>query len=166
MVWKTSADHAVPELSRKDREEAYRYFSAEHVKVKQRAKEIQGTRTTQWCWRSYREQRPHTVVLKASADHAVAEFQRQKTVLRVSATPRCCKLPDRGVREHLPRTDDHAVAQHYVVVLEVPGRSRSGKIATMWHWRKGESHRHKHSFQQKCYNVELDRTCDEQLDGC
>ena len=66
----------------------------------------------------------HTVVLKASADHAVAEFQRQKTVLRVSAT-RCCKLPDRGVREHLPRTDDHAVAQYYVVVLEVPGSPRS-----------------------------------------
>ena len=41
-------------------------FSAEHVKVKQRAKETQRSRTTQWCWRSYREQRPH----------AVAEFQR------------------------------------------------------------------------------------------
>ena len=64
----------------------------------------------------------HTVVLKASADHAVAEFQRKKTVLRVSAT-RCCKLPDRGVRAHLPRTDDHAVAQYYVVVLEVPEES-------------------------------------------
>ena len=74
-------------------------FSAEHVKVKE------GSRTTQWCWRSYHEQRPHTVVLKASADHTVAEFQRQKTVLRVSAT-RCCKLPDRGARELLPRTDD------------------------------------------------------------
>ena len=67
-------------------------------------KKTQGSRTTQWCWRSYREQRPHTVVLKASADHTVAEFQRQKTVLRVSAT-RCCKLPDRGAREHLQRTD-------------------------------------------------------------
>ena len=69
----------------------------------------------------------HTVVLEASADHAVAEFQRQKTVLRVSAT-RCCELPDRGVRGHLPRTDDHAEAQYYVVVLEVPGRPRSGKL--------------------------------------
>ena len=72
MVWKTSADHAVAELSRPDREESYRYFPAEHVKVEQRAKE----RWCWWCWRSYREQRPHTVVLKASADHAVAEFQR------------------------------------------------------------------------------------------
>ena len=43
------------------------------------------------------------VELKASADHAVAEFQRQKTVLKVNAT-RFCKLPDHGVREHLPRT--------------------------------------------------------------
>ena len=85
MEWKTSADRAVAELSRPDREEAYRYFSVGHVKVKQRAKEMQGSRTTQWCWRSYLEQRPHTVVLKASADHAVAEFQRQKTVFRVSA---------------------------------------------------------------------------------
>ena len=54
---------------------------------------------------------------------------RQKTFLRGSAT-RCCKLPDRGVREHLPRTgEDHAVAQYYVVVLEVPGRPRSGKLS-------------------------------------
>ena len=53
--------------------------------------------------------------------------QRQKTVLRVSAT-RCCKLSDRGIREHPPRTDDHAVAQYYVVVLEVPERPRSGKL--------------------------------------
>ena len=52
----------------------------------------------------------HTVVLEVSADHAVAEFQSQKTVLRVSAT-RCCELPDRGVREHLPRTDDHALEE-------------------------------------------------------
>ena len=51
-----------------------------------------------------------------------AQQTRQKTVLRVSAT-RCCKLPDRGVREHPPRTDDHAVAQCYVVVLEVPEES-------------------------------------------
>ena len=56
---------------------------------------------------------------RTSADHAVAEFQRRKTVLRVSAT-RCCKLPDRGVREHLPRIDYHAVAPYYAVVLEVP----------------------------------------------
>ena len=42
-----------------------------------------------------------------------------KTVLKVSATL-CCGLPDRGVREHLLRTDDHAVAQYFVVVLEVP----------------------------------------------
>ena len=65
-------------------------------------------------------------MLMTSADHAVAEFQRQKTVLRVSAT-RCCKLRDRGVRGHLPRTDDHALAQYYVVVLEVSGRPRSGE---------------------------------------
>ena len=51
----------------------------------------------------------------------------QKTVLMVSAT-RCCKLPDRAVREHLPRTDDHAVAQYCLVVLEVPGGPRSGKL--------------------------------------
>ena len=66
-------------------------------------------------------------MLKAPADHAVAEFQRQKTVLRVSATP-CCKLPDRGAREHLPRTNDHAEAQYFVVVLEMSGRPRSGKL--------------------------------------
>ena len=41
-----------------------------------------------------------------------------KRVLKVSATL-CCKLPDSGVREHPPRTDDHAVAQYYVVALEV-----------------------------------------------
>ena len=36
---------------------------------------------------------------------------------------------DRGVREHLPRNDDHAVnAVLRVVVLEVPGRPRSGKL--------------------------------------
>ena len=29
-----------------------------------------------------------------------------------------------------------------------------------------ESHGQKISCQQKCYIVELDRTCDEQLDGC
>ena len=101
-------------------------FSAEHVKVKQRAKETQETRTTQWCWRFYREQRPHTVVLRTMPWQS-SKDQRQKTVLRVSAT-RCCKRPDRGVREHLPRTDDHAVALCYVVVLEVPGRPRSGKL--------------------------------------
>ena len=44
---------------------------------------------------------------------------RQKTVLKVSAT-RCGKQPARGVREHLPRTDDHTTAQYYVVLLEVP----------------------------------------------
>ena len=66
---------------------------------------------TQWC-------------LKASANHAVAEFQRegQKTVLRVSAK-RCCKLANHGAREHLPGTDDHAVAQYYVVVLDLPEES-------------------------------------------
>ena len=47
---------------------------------------------------------------------------RQKTVLRVSAT-RCCELPDRGAREYLPGTDDHAEAQYFVVVLEVPEES-------------------------------------------
>ena len=44
---------------------------------------------------------------------------RRKAVLRVGAR-RCCKLPDRGAREHLLRTDDHAVAHCYEVVLEVP----------------------------------------------
>ena len=85
----------------------------------------------QWCSRSYRDCHAvteyHTVEWKTSADRVVAEFQRQKAVLRVSAT-RCCELPDRGVREHPPRTHDHAVAQYYVVVLEVPGRPRSGKL--------------------------------------
>ena len=74
-------------------------FSVGHVKVKQRAKEMQGSRTTQWCWRSYLEQRPHTVVLKASADHAVAEFQRQKTVFRVRCNGRCQGV--RGVVNYL-----------------------------------------------------------------
>ena len=36
-----------------------------------------------------------------------------------TSRPSCCKLPDRGA-QHLPRTSDHAVAQHHVVVLEVP----------------------------------------------
>ena len=66
----------------------------------------------------------------------MAEFQRQKTVLRVCAT-RCCKLPDRGVREHLPRTDDDAVAQYYEMVLEVPG-SAEWYTTKKWHWRKRE----------------------------
>ena len=43
---------------------------------------------------------------------------KQKTVFRVSATC-CCKLPDRGTREHQPRTNDHAAVKFYVVVLEV-----------------------------------------------
>ena len=116
MGWKTSADHAVAELSRPDREESCRYFPAEHVKVKQRAKE------------RHREQEPHTVVLvvlevvpRTTTTHSGVEGlsrswrgrvpkTRQKNVLRVSAT-RCCKLPDGGVREHPPRTDDHEVAQ-------------------------------------------------------
>ena len=38
------------------------------------------------------------------------------------------KLPDHGAREHPPRTNSHAVAQYYVVVLEVPEEARrSGK---------------------------------------
>ena len=89
----------------------------------------------------------------------------QKTVLMVSAT-RCCKLPDRAVREHLPRTDDHAVAQYCLVVLEVPGRPRSGKLPQYDTQEKRESHRQKSSFQKKCCTVELDRTCGEQFDGC
>ena len=48
---------------------------------------------------------------------------RQETVLRVSAT-RCCKL---SAREHLPRTDDHAVAQYYVVVSELPQNGIGGR---------------------------------------
>ena len=45
-----------------------------------------------------------------------AEVQDRKSAQ--SAT-RCCKLLDRGARGHLPRTNGHAVAQNYVVVLEV-----------------------------------------------
>ena len=63
------------------------------------------------------------VELKASADHAVAEFQRDRRQSSGVGATRCCKLPNRGAREHLPRTDDHAVAQYYVVVLEVPEES-------------------------------------------
>ena len=107
-----------PQLTRQRR--SIQIFSAEHVKVKQRAKETQGSRTTQWCWRSYREQRPHTVVLKASVDHAVWQSCKDQTE---DSAKRCCKLPDRGVRGHLPRTDDLAVAQYCVVVLEVPEES-------------------------------------------
>ena len=89
----------------------------------------------------------------------MAEFQRRKTVLRVSAT-RCCKLPNRGVREYLPRTDDHAVAEYYVVVLEVP------EVSAEWCELPQNGTGGRESFQQKCYIVELDRTTDEQLDGC
>ena len=31
--------------------------------------------------------------------------------------PRCCKLPNHGAREHPPRTNDLAVAQHHVLVI-------------------------------------------------
>ena len=121
MGWKTSADHAVAELSRPDREEADRYFSRAREGEAACERET-GIKNHTVVLEVVPRTTPHTVVLKASADHAVAEFQRQKTVLRVSAT-RCCKLPDRGAREHLPRTIDHAVAQYYVVVLEVPEES-------------------------------------------
>ena len=67
MPWQSSADQT-------EKKHTDIFSRAPHVK--QSAKETQGSRTTQWCWRSYRKQRPHTVVLKASADHAVAEFQR------------------------------------------------------------------------------------------
>ena len=58
------------------------------------------------------------VVLETSTGHAVAESQ---SPVDQNEKAHCCKLPNRGAREHLPRTDDHAVAQYYVVVLEVPG---------------------------------------------
>ena len=112
--WKTSADHAVAELKQTKQRKSIHIFSAEHVKVKQHSKEAQGTEPHIGA-ESYREQRPHTVVLKASADHAMAEFQRRNTVPKGIAT-RCCQLPDRGARE----PDDHAATQHCVVVLEVP----------------------------------------------
>ena len=35
----------------------------------------------------------------------------------------CCKRHDRGAREHPPRTNDYAVAQDHVVLLEVPEES-------------------------------------------
>ena len=62
---------------------------------------------------------------------------RQKTFLRVSAT-RCCKLPERGVREHLPRTDDHAVAQYCIVGVGGARASTEWLTTTKWHWRKRE----------------------------
>ena len=76
----------------------------------------------------------HTVVLKASVDHAVAEFQRQKTVLRVSATG--------GVR---------GVVNYHKVSLEEE-RERERERATdrkvsLEEERERESHRQK-SFQQ------------------
>ena len=59
----------------------------------------------------------------------VGESEEQLAVLNVSAA-RCCKVPDRGAREHTPPTNGHAVAQYYVVVLEVfqRRRPRSGKL--------------------------------------
>ena len=110
--WKTSADHAVAELSRPDREDSQIYFSAEHVKVKQRAKETQGSRTTQWCWRSYREQRPHTVALKAPArlvphkeeNYQTAEYECiccEPTITQKRSTTqcwRCQRSPRSGKR--------------------------------------------------------------------
>ena len=77
---------------------------------------------------SYREQRPrrgkisHSGVGGPSGPRGggrVAKDQKEKPVLRDSR-PLCCKLADRGAREHLPRTNGHAVAQYYVVMLEVP----------------------------------------------
>ena len=65
--WKTSADHAVAELSRPDREK-------NHTDIFSRAREGEAA-----CERDTGIKN-HTVVLKASADHAVAEFQRQKAV--------------------------------------------------------------------------------------
>ena len=84
----------------------------------------QRARTTQWCWRSYREQKTaHSGVEGLSGPCRGRDLKtRQKTVLRDSAT-RCCQLPDRGAREHQPRTNDHAVAQCYVVMLEVPAEA-------------------------------------------
>ena len=107
MGWKTSADHAVDIFSRAHEGEA----------ACERDTGIKN----------------HTVVLevvpRTTTTHSGVEGlsgpcrgRVPKTMLEVSAT-RCCKLPDSGVREHLPRTDDHAAAQYYVVVLEVPEES-------------------------------------------
>ena len=53
----------------------------------------------------------HTVVLKTSTDHAVAESQSRKPKKRHVVV----KYPTVEAREHLPRTNGHAVAQYYVV---------------------------------------------------
>ena len=52
--WKTSATMQWENSA--DQRKSTQIFSAEHMMEKQHAKETQGTRTTQWCWRSYREQ--------------------------------------------------------------------------------------------------------------
>ena len=59
----------------------------------------------------------HTVVLKASADHTLYQSpkDRDRTVMHVVA-----KYLTWEAREHLPRANGHAVAQYYLVVLEVP----------------------------------------------
>ena len=114
MPWQSSADQS----------------EKKHTDIFSRAREGEAA-----CVR-YTRNKNHTVVLevvpRTTTTHSGVEGlsepcrgrvpKRQKTVLRVSAT-RCCKLTDRGAREHLPRTDDHAVAQYYVVVLEVPEES-------------------------------------------
>ena len=98
-------------------------FSAEHVKVKQNAKEIQGSRTTQWMLE---------VVPRATTIHSGVEGLSGPCRGRVPQTRKIRQIvvsyPTVEAREHLPRTDDHAVAQYYMVVLEVPGRPRSGKL--------------------------------------
>ena len=63
---------AMAELSRPDKEEAYRYFQPSTQKVKQRAKEM-------WCWRSHREQ---------TATHSGVEVLSGPCRVRVSKTER------------------------------------------------------------------------------
>ena len=109
MGWKTSADHSVAELSTdmfsRAREGEAAYERDTGIKNHTMVLEV-APRTT-------------TTPLGVEGLSGPCRGRVPKTVLKVSAT-RCCKLPDRGAREHLPRTNDHAVALYYVVVLEVP----------------------------------------------
>ena len=72
-----------------------------------KVRETQGQSITQWCWK------PHpTTPWQSPKDEKEKALQDSR--------PRCCKLPDHEAREHPPRTNDLAVAQHHVVGLEVP----------------------------------------------
>ena len=72
------------------------------------------------------------VVLRATTIHSGVEGLSGPCRGRVPQTRKIRQIvvsyPTVEAREHLPRTDDHAVAQYYMVVLEVPGRPRSGKL--------------------------------------